>query len=98
MVMQVLVVFLIVRASAMAQSRPQEGISANASSPTDTLLNLTRATNQASSYLVRACSPRGRFAYIVDTEEGGVSRSYNIVRHAGAIFEFATPAWPTSIL
>jgi hypothetical protein len=38
---------------------------------------------------MKACSPRGRFAYIVDTADGGVSRSYNIVRHAGAIYSLA---------
>jgi hypothetical protein len=49
-----------------------------------------RAVGRSVGYLVRACSPRGRFAYIVDAEFGGVSRSYNIVRHAGAIHALAT--------
>jgi hypothetical protein len=40
-------------------------------------------------YLAGACSPRGRFAYIVDAGDGGVSRAYNIVRHAGAVYSLA---------
>ena len=44
------------------------------------------AIGRSVGYLLKACSPRGRFAYIVDAESGGVSRSYNIVRHAGAIY------------
>jgi hypothetical protein len=48
-----------------------------------------QAARVSVGYLMRACSPRGRFAYIVDASDGGVSRSYNIVRHAGAIYSLA---------
>ena len=48
-----------------------------------------RAVGWSVGYLLKACSPRGRFAYIVDAELGGVARSYNIVRHAGAIYALA---------
>ncbi len=47
------------------------------------------AIGRSVGYLLKACSPHGRFAYIVDTADGGVSRSYNIVRHAGAIYSLA---------
>lgn len=37
-------------------------------------------------YLERACDEAGRFAYLVDSDSGRLSRSYNIIRHAGAIY------------
>jgi len=37
-------------------------------------------------YLNRVCGETGRFAYLVDTRSSHISRSYNIVRHAGAIY------------
>ena len=37
-------------------------------------------------YLRRACDESGRFAYLVDSDSGHLSRSYNIVRHAGAVY------------
>lgn len=51
--------------------------------------DLKWATGRSVGYPMKACSPRGRFAYIVDAADGGVSRSYNIVRHAGAIYALA---------
>ena len=47
---------------------------------------LSRAITLSGNYLVRACLPDGRFVYRIDTESGRESRSYNIVRHAGAIY------------
>jgi hypothetical protein len=43
----------------------------------------------AGEYLEQNCDTRGRFAYLVDTDSGHVSPSYNIVRHAGAIYSLA---------
>lgn len=43
----------------------------------------------AAEYLERNCDPSGRFAYLVDIESGDVSPSYDIVRHAGAIYALA---------
>lgn len=43
----------------------------------------------AAKYLERSCDESGRFAYLVDTDSGDVSPSYNIVRHAGAIYSLA---------
>jgi len=52
-------------------------------------LDVEPGASLAVGYLTKACTPHGRFAYIVDTADGGVSRSYNIVRHAGAIYALA---------
>jgi hypothetical protein len=48
--------------------------------------NLSRAIDLAADYLERACGMNGRFAYRVDTTSGRQSSSYNIVRHAGAMY------------
>ena len=50
---------------------------------------LSRAIGMAAEYLEQSCDTRGRFAYLVDTDSGQVSPSYNIVRHAGAIYSLA---------
>jgi hypothetical protein len=47
---------------------------------------VSRAIGIACQYLQRNCDGHGRFAYLVDTDSGNVSPSYNIVRHAGAIY------------
>jgi hypothetical protein len=52
-------------------------------------VDVKSAIQRSVGYLVQACSPRGRFAYLVDIKDGSVSRSYNIVRHAGAIYSLA---------
>lgn len=48
-----------------------------------------RAIALAANYLTRACSPDGRFVYRVSINSGEQSRSYNIVRHSGAIYALA---------
>lgn len=50
---------------------------------------LSEAIRLAGSYLERNCAVSGRFAYLLDTDSGEVSPSYNIVRHAGAIYSLA---------
>jgi hypothetical protein len=47
---------------------------------------LLHAIAIAAEYLERNCDTSGRFAYLVDTDSGQTSPSYNIVRHAGAIY------------
>ena len=59
------------------------------SSPGNQEKDLARAVKSSVGYLSKACSPRGRFAYSIDAGNGGVSRSYNIVRHAGGIYALA---------
>jgi hypothetical protein len=43
----------------------------------------------AGGYLERACRQNGRFLYKVDIRTGREATSYNIVRHAGAIYAMA---------
>jgi hypothetical protein len=50
---------------------------------------LTRAIRFSASYLERACRPTGAFVYKVDTDSSRILSSYNIVRHAGAIYALA---------
>jgi hypothetical protein len=42
------------------------------------------------NYLERNCGPTGMFVYKVDTNSGQAASSYNVVRHAGAIYALAT--------
>jgi hypothetical protein len=71
----------------------QTGVAVPASAPSSIAHQLSphlvHAIDMASEYLGRSCDPSGRFAYLVDTESGEVSPSYNIVRHAGAIYALA---------
>jgi len=48
-----------------------------------------RAIDLATGYLERACGPDGKFVYMVDTGSGRESLSYNIIRHAGAMYALA---------
>jgi hypothetical protein len=45
-----------------------------------------RAITLAANYLEHACGPDGRFVYRINIDSGQQSRSYNIVRHGGAIY------------
>jgi hypothetical protein len=74
--------------SAIAQPRAAPESRRVISSVSD-LTKTSFAIGTAAAYLERSCDARGRFAYSVDTDSGKVSRSYNIVRHAGAIYAFA---------
>jgi hypothetical protein len=74
---------------ASAQGSPRDPTPlpiSTAPSPED----VSRATARAADYLEKTCDSNGRFAYLVDTDSGQVSLSYNIVRHAGAIYALAT--------
>jgi hypothetical protein len=43
----------------------------------------------AADYLERACGPDGKFVYEIDINSGQHTASYNIVRHAGAMYALA---------
>ena len=47
---------------------------------------LGTAIRLSADYLIRACGADGRFVYQIDPDSGRASASYNIVRHAGAIY------------
>src|SRR5580698_7848679 len=73
---------------------PQQPISASDQRPSITaggpVSNLNYATDLAAAYLEGACNLTGRFAYRVDSKTGRQSSSYDIVRHAGAIYALAS--------
>jgi hypothetical protein len=51
--------------------------------------DVSRAIALAARYLEWACGPDGKFAYRIDIGSGQASDSYNIVRHAGAMYALA---------
>jgi hypothetical protein len=51
--------------------------------------DVDRAITLAASYLERTCGTDGRSAYSVNVNSDQQSDSYNIVRHAGAIYALA---------
>jgi hypothetical protein len=71
--------------AAVAQRSPSALAPGSAIPPT----RISRAVVVATEYLERNCDTNGRFAYLVDTDSGQVSPSYNVVRHAGAIYALA---------
>jgi hypothetical protein len=50
---------------------------------------LAHAIDLATAYLKRACGPDGKFVYRVDLGSGKESTSYDIIRHAGAMYALA---------
>jgi hypothetical protein len=52
-------------------------------------LDVTHGIELSAAYLERNCDPNGRFAYKSDMASGQQSASYNIIRHAGAIYALA---------
>jgi hypothetical protein len=50
---------------------------------------VSRAIALATGYLERACGKDGKFVYLVDTGSGRESKSYDIIRHAGAMYALA---------
>jgi hypothetical protein len=54
--------------------------------PLPTAAQISQAIALSGGYLERACGPDGKFVYEITTPFGQQSSSYNIVRHAGAIY------------
>ena len=52
-------------------------------------VGISRAIELAAQYLESVCAANGKFTYLVDPASGKVSSSYNILRHAGAIYSLA---------
>ena len=52
-------------------------------------VGISRAIELAAHYLESVCDATGKFTYVVDPASGKVSPSYNILRHAGAIYSLA---------
>jgi hypothetical protein len=59
------------------------------SAPAPSPAEVNRAISLSDGYLERACGPDGRFAYKVDIRSGRGSSSYDIIRHAGAMYGLA---------
>lgn len=57
--------------------------------PTPSISQVNKAISLAAGYLENACGPEGKFKYAVSTRTRQESESYNIVRHAGAIYALA---------
>jgi hypothetical protein len=53
------------------------------------LAGVSRAIDLSAHYLESACGENGKFAYRLDPNSGQLSSSYNIVRHAGAMYALA---------
>ncbi len=89
---RLLFLFLLVAATAALllgseQSGHSGGGPPDASLPT--LAQISHAIALSAGYLERACGPDGKFVYEIDINTGKKSNSYNIVRHAGAIYALA---------
>jgi len=74
-----------------AGRKPNGATAVRRTAPADgpSLPQIENAAALSAGYLVRACASTGRFAYRVDTGSGVALRSYNVVRHAGAIYALA---------
>ena len=59
------------------------------SAPTPSPAEVSHAIELATGYLERACGPDGKFTYKVDIASGKESSSYDIIRHAGAMYALA---------
>jgi hypothetical protein len=70
--------------------RGSERVSGGApEAPLPTPVEIDHAIALSAGYLERACGPDGKFVYEIDINTGKRSASYNIVRHAGAIYALA---------
>lgn len=59
------------------------------SSPVPSAAAVSHAISLAGAYLERACGPDGKFVYRVEIGSGRESSSYDIIRHAGAMYALA---------
>lgn len=82
-----ILVFAVVPANGIGQDFLHRGIAKPA--VTVSSANLQRAVTRSSDYLVRFCESNGHFVYKVDANTGDTSRSYNIIRHEGAVYALA---------
>jgi len=78
---------------AAASPRGSEHSGGTSGGPPDSTLptrdQVSHAIALSAGYLERACGPDGKFVYEVDINSGKKSHSYDIVRHAGAIYALA---------
>jgi hypothetical protein len=80
-----LVLVIAPRAAALIPAAKRDGLKPH-SYPAASGVDVSRAIALAAAYLERACHPDGSFEYQIDMGTGQESKSYNVVRHAGAIY------------
>jgi hypothetical protein len=82
---------LVLTATTLASSERSDGyIDSEVQSTTrPSHAEVSQAIALAAGYLERACGPDGKFAYKVDIGSGRESASYDIIRHAGAMYGLA---------
>jgi hypothetical protein len=68
---------------------PVQDLTPPAGPPLSRSAAIGRGITSAANYLVRACGPDGRFEYRINFRTGRTDPSYNIVRHAGAMYALA---------
>jgi hypothetical protein len=76
-------------AVALAPSARSPGPSSTGPRRPTSTNDLARAIDLSVRYIENACGPSGKFVYRVDPNSGRLATSYNIVRHAGAIYALA---------
>src|SRR5208282_2826254 len=85
-----LLFFIITEAAALLRGFQQNGHSRGIpESPLPTRAKISQAIALSGGYLERACGPDGKFVYEIETHYGQQASSYNIVRHAGAMYALA---------
>jgi hypothetical protein len=88
---ELLFMFLAVFLSAQMHGSEQSGRTGREApvSPLPTRDQINHAIALSAGYLERSCGPDGKFTYEININNGKKSNSYNIVRHAGAIYALA---------
>jgi hypothetical protein len=82
---------LIIAANAAPLLSPEPVAQArgSATSPLPTREEISQAIALSGGYSEHACGPDGKFVYAIETYNGERTSSYNIVRHAGAMYALA---------
>jgi hypothetical protein len=82
---------VVVRATALPPGAEHRGNPAGRipEAPFPTRAQISQAIALSAGYLERACGPDGKFVYEIETHYGQQASSYNIVRHAGAMYALA---------
>ncbi len=89
---QLLFLFFVVAQMAVVVHGSERPIHASGGMPEPSLptpAQISQAIALSGGYLERACGPDGKFVYAVETHTGEKASSYNIVRHAGAMYALA---------
>jgi hypothetical protein len=86
MLVSVLLIALTAAADVQASKDREHGNNIHRSVETPSLAEVDHAITLAASYLEQACGPDGRFVYLVNIKSGQQAHTYNVVRHAGAIY------------